>query len=172
MNFTPRDLRRGRRVMEESLTTASRIRRQFAAGRPPKPERWLDSRSALRSVAARLDALLGAMLAEGLRQKDLSADLVTAELAPGPDAITATDISAIVEVVPMVRYGKSLLTDAAKRVLSKPNCVVVGSVFDILDRDTTEYTRRQWATALRSDEASLQVMKKALESKKQKMFDA
>lgn len=175
MTFTRRDRQRGQRAMERALTTAGKIRRQFAAGRPPKPGNWTDPLTALRTIAARLDALTAAMSAEGLSQRDLSASIVTSQLIPGPDSITSTHISASVERFPLVQKGKSRLSDAAEKVLSNPGMVVVGAIFEIVDRETTpEPTRRQWATPVFRDEdgVAAQVLAAALERMKGGKFDA
>jgi hypothetical protein len=153
MNFTRRDLQRGQQAMERTLTTAGRIRRQFAAGRPPKPGNWVDPISALRTLAARLDAITGAMSAERLSPRDLSAFIVTSQLMPGTDLITSTSITGIVERFPLVDKGKSRLSDAVEKVLSNPRRVVVGAIFEILDRETTpEPTRKQWGTPVFRDD--------------------
>jgi hypothetical protein len=148
MNFTLRDLRKGKREMEKVITTVGRIRRQFSAGRPPKPGNW-DTREALRTIAQRLDALLGAMTAEKLGRQDLSAVLVLGEFVQGPDPLNTDhieDVNALIQFLPLVIKGKSHLSAAVDAVLPNPKKVVIGAVYQILDRETPEPQNRYWAT--------------------------
>jgi|ERR1035438_9795981 hypothetical protein len=170
MNFTFEDRQKGQAAMERTLTAAGKVRRRFAAGRPPKPGNWVDRFSALRTIAARLDALTAAMAAEGLKPQDLSASIVISQLAQGPDSLTSRHIiSAEVERLTLVRKGTSHLSAVVGQVLSNPGAVIVGVIFEIVDHETQpEPTRRRWATPVFRDEdgAADQVLAAAMAAKK------
>lgn len=150
MNFTLKDLRKGKRAMEKSITTVGKIRRQFSAGRPPKPGSW-DTREALRTITQRLDALLAAMTAAKLGRTDLSAVLVIGEFMPPPDAPLNTDhiseVNALISYLPLVVKGESHLSAAIDALLPNPQKVVIGAVYQILDHELPEPRYRQWATS-------------------------
>jgi hypothetical protein len=145
MNFSRRDLQRGRREMEKSLTKVGKIRRQFAAGRPPKPGNW-DTRAALRTIARRLDELVAALKAEGLDRRDLSADIVIGEFVPEPDDPLSTEtIAANIKVLTLVEKGESHLVGVTHAVMRRPEQVVIGTLFSILDHEIADPTKaRQW----------------------------
>jgi hypothetical protein len=164
MTFTKQDLRRGQRAMERALTTAGKIRRQFAAGRPPKPGNW-DTRSALRTIAARLDALTGVMQAEGLNPRDLTAVMVIGEFVEGLDKLATEHISGHISFLPLVIKGKSHLSAAVDELLPNPKRVVIGTVFQVQDHESPEPLYLRWANpAFRDvDGAAEQVLTQVLE---------
>jgi hypothetical protein len=144
MNFTLRDLQKGKREMEKAITTVGKIRRQFSAGRPPKPGNW-DTREALRTIDKRTNAITAAMQSEKLNPRDLSAVLVLGEFVEGPDQLDTSHISAIVSFLPLVRNGKSHISAAIAALLPDPAKVIVGAVYWILDHETPKPAYRCWA---------------------------
>jgi hypothetical protein len=153
MNFTRRDLQRGRREMEKKLTTAGKVRRQFAAGRPPKPGNW-DTRAALRTITRRLDELVATLESEGLDRRDLSAEIVIGEFVPEPhDPLSTESIAAKIRIMTLVNKGESLLSAVVNVLMRHPEQVVIGTIFSIWDHEIVDpaKARQSWATPVFRD---------------------
>jgi hypothetical protein len=143
MNFRLSDLKRGRREMEKTITTVGRIRRQFSGGRPPKPGSW-ETRSALRTIMQRTDAIVAALKGAKLDPRDMNAVIVVGELLPSKNLDTShIDVKITTEW--LMEKGKSHLSGMVDKILPDPAKVIIGVVYSILDHEMSEPKYRLWA---------------------------
>jgi hypothetical protein len=144
MNFTLRDRQKGKRLMEKTITTVGKIRRQYGSGRPPKPGNW-EPRATLLTIARRTDEILAAMKTAKLDPRDMSAVVVIGELAPNKNALDTAHITVNITTEWLAERGKSLLSPLVDKVLLSPTKVIIGTIYSILDHETPETTYRCWA---------------------------
>ncbi|HWZ81853.1 MAG TPA: hypothetical protein VNW47_04485 [Terriglobales bacterium] len=149
MNFTRRDQQRGKRAMEASITTVGKIRRQFSSGRPPKPGSW-EPRATLLTIARRTDEIIKAMKAAKLDPRDMAAVVVVGQVA-GDDWKNADHITATISHELLAEKGKSYLSALVDSILPDPSKVIIGTIYQILDRELPEPKFRQWANAAYRD---------------------
>jgi hypothetical protein len=147
MNFTLRDLRKGKIEMEKSITKVGRIRRQFSGGRPPKPGSW-DTRTALRTIAQRADAIRDEMKKAKLDVSDLTAILVVGQFMHSDNPLDTSRITALTTFEPFVIGGESHQAATIEKLLLDPSKVVIGTIFQVYDREMQPEPKfRRWATA-------------------------
>lgn len=140
------------------LTTATKIQRLFAVGRPREKDRVVSPLTALAQAADMLTRVQRAMEAADLAMADVNAELVV----NGPSG----DGGPVVTHEFFLREGSA--AQIIERLLQIPNASPIGIIFSIKDREAAiQPMYRQWAMPFLTGPDALATLQSILDEMKQ-----